>query len=468
MSMNCVDIGQDARGSDATQTSRGDGAVQTRPSPAIHAKPGGGTLRSSARKKRRRRNRLVLLTLVLGTVTLAIGWWWYTHSRSGSAEPTTLTATVERRDFSSSVLATGAVKPQVGAEVRVGARISGKVAQLRANIGDRVTQGQVIAELEKADLQAIVAQREAEVRLAQAKLAAVDRLLPKEIQKAELDMTRWQATCTLCEQEIARESRLLRADATSEQSFEQAQERLTVAKAQLASAEKALELAKAEYEENLKQASAEVDRARSALDNANVQLSYATITAPIDGVIASVATQEGETVAAGMQAPTFVTIINLERLQVDAYVDEVDIGKVHPGQEAFFTVDTFPGREFKGRVDAIYPKAVIQDNVVNYDVVVEILDEHGGVLRPEMTASVTILMEAKTDVVAIPAKAVKREQGKNVVYVSNDGHPSVHEITIGWKDGQWVEVLAGLEEGQTVFLEPPTGQRPTVGREPQS
>ena len=167
-----------------------------------------------------------------------------------------------------------------------------------------------------------------------------------------------------------------------------------------------------------------------------------------------------------MQAPTFVTIINLQRLQVDAYVDEVDIGKVHPGQEAFFTVDTFPGREFKGRVDAIYPKAVIQDNVVNYDVVVELLDEHGGVLRPEMTASVTILLEAKTDVVAIPAKAVKREQGKNVVYVSNHGHPSVHEITIGWKDGQWVEVLAGLEEGQTVFLELPTGHRPNGGRKP--
>ncbi len=457
MSTNYVDVVQDARELDVAKTTRDDGGIRTRPLPATRLKPEGGALRSSARKKRRRRNRLVLLALILAAVTLAIGWWWYTRGRPGSAEPTTLTATVERRNFSSSVLATGAVKPQVGAEVRVGARISGKVDKLRANIGDRVTQGQVIAELEKADLQAIVAQREAEVRLAQAKLAAVDRLLPQEIQKAELDIIRWQATCTLCEQEIARESRLLKADVTSEQAFEEVQERLDVAQAQLASAEKACELATAGYEENLNQASAEVDRARSALDNANVQLSYATITAPIDGVIASVATQEGETVAAGMQAPTFVTIINLERLQVDAYVDEVDIGKVHPGQEAFFTVDAFPGREFKGRVGAIYPKAVIQDNVVNYDVVLELLDEHGGVLRPEMTASVTIFLEAKTDVVAIPAKAVKREQGKNVVYVSNDGHPSVHEITIGWKDGQWVEVLAGLEEGQTVFLEPPTG-----------
>ncbi|MDI9442727.1 MAG: efflux RND transporter periplasmic adaptor subunit, partial [Planctomycetota bacterium] len=167
---------------------------------------------------------------------------------------------------------------------------------------------------------------------------------------------------------------------------------------------------------------------------------------------------EGETVAAGMQAPTFVTIIDLDRLQVDAYVDEVDIGKVQPGQDALFTVDTFPGKEFQGRVTAIYPKAVIQDNVVNYDVVVEILDEDGEILRPEMTASVTVLLEQKTGVLAIPAKAVKRQEGKNVVNLARDGRAEVREITVGWKDGQWIEVLTGLEQGQTIFVEaPPAG-----------
>ena len=397
-----------------------------------------------------------LLFLII--VCSIVGWWGYTRYVLGTPEPTALTAIVQRRDFASSVLATGAVQPQVGAEVRVGARISGKVDQLRANIGDPVTQGQVVAELEKADLESIVAQRKAELGLAEAKLAAATKLLPKEIRKAALEMTRWQATCRLGEKEIERESRLFKAEATSEQSYEQSQERLDVAEAQLAVAEEAHELAVASFQEDLKQAATEIDRARSALSNAQVQLSYATITAPIDGVIASVATQEGETVAAGMQAPTFVTIIDLERLQVDAYVDEVDIGKVKPGQEAFFTVDSFPDREFKGRVSAIYPKAVIQENVVNYDVVVEILDEHGGMLRPEMTASVTILLEARADVLAIPAKAIKRERGKNVVYVSNNGQPEPRVITVGWKDGQSVEVLAGLDEGQTVFLELPEDQ----------
>ena len=101
---------------------------------------------------------------------------------------------------------------------------------------------------------------------------------------------------------------------------------------------------------------------------------------------------------------------------------------------------------------------MIQDNVVNYDVVVDILDEHDGVLRPEMTASVTVLLEQKSDVLAIPAKAVKRQQGKNVVYLSRNGQPQMREITVGWKDGQWIEVLGGLEEGQTILLDaPPAG-----------
>ena len=236
-----------------------------------------------------------------------------------------------------------------------------------------------------------------------------------------------------------------------------------MAEAQLAVAEKAHELAEARYEEDLKQASAEVDRARSALSNAQVQLSYATITAPIDGVIASVSTQEGETVAAGMQAPTFVTIIDLERLQVDAYVDEVDIGKVQPGQEAFFTVDTFPDREFKGRVNAIYPKAVIQENVVNYDVVVEILDEHGGsaASRDDRERHDPPRGENRRAGDSRKGHQTRARQERRL-RLRTTASPNRAVVTIGWKDGQSVEVLAGLEEGQTVFLELPAEVQPEL------
>ncbi len=418
--------------------------------------PDGQVARQDKRAlSRKRRRRLWLLACLVVAGTSGAVWWWK-WAPSEAVARTAATTQVVRRDFSSTVVATGAVKPQVGAEVRVGARISGKVEKLRANIGDHVTAGQVIAELEKADLQAIVAQRRAELDLAEAKMLAVESLSPKEIEKAEAEVTQRQATLTLCEQDHQRQSRLLPSGAVSKDEWERSEERLKVARAALAASRFALELAKKKYEEDARQARAEAVRAKQALNNAEVQLSYATLVAPISGVIASVSTQEGETVAAGLNAPTFVTIIDLDRLQVDAMVDEVDIGKVRPGQKAVFTVDSFPAREFPGRVVAIYPKAVLLENVVYYDVVVEILGNEDKVLRPEMTASVTILLDARSGVLAIPAKAVKRERGKNVVYVMQGGQPQPREVKVGWKDGTWIEVVSGLQEGESILQVAPT------------
>ncbi len=397
----------------------------------------------------------LLALTALGIGGAVSGWWWQNSKRPDGAEGNHTTAEVVRRDFSSSVLATGAVQPQVGAEVRVGARISGKVERLRANIGDSVTKGQVIAELEKADLEATVTQRQAELDLAEAKLAAVQSLQPKEIEKAELELSQWQATRNYADKVLARQRELVEKNAISQEEYDAGQERFLVAEARLASARKSYELATTRYREDLRQAEAEIARAKSALENVKVQLSYATITAPIEGVIASVSTEEGETVAAGMQAPTFVTIIDLDRLQVDAYVDEVDIGKIQVGQQAVFTVDAFPADEFEGKVTAIYPKAVIQDNVVNYDVVVDITTPYRNLLRPEMTANVTILLETRKDVLAVPAKAAHRVHGKNVAYVLTRGQPEERAVKIGWKDNGWVEVAAGLQEGETVLLTAP-------------
>jgi macrolide-specific efflux system membrane fusion protein len=426
---------------------------------------------------------------------------------------------VTRRDFASTVLATGAVKPQVGAEVRVGSRISGQVERLHANIGDRVKTGQVIAELQKADLEATVRQRKAELAeaskrlnaerregplkiqhaqaqleeaeaertIAQTTLHAVDRERQVQLEEAQAEVARWSATSELTRKELARQKTLSAKGVASQDALDRAEERHTTVAAQLKVAQKKLDLAavqqeedlkkagaalakaktacsvaeralaleQAEHEERLEQLEAAVARAQAALDHARVQLSYATITAPIAGVIGAVTTQEGETVAAGLNAPTFVTIIDLDRLQVDAFVDEVDIGKVERGQKATFTVDAFPGREFEGKVAAIYPKAVLQENVVYYDTEIRITSPYAGLLRPEMTANVTLFLEARADVLAIPAKAIQRQRGKNVVYVVTNGQPAPREIQAGWRDGSWVEVAAGLEEGETVLLQSP-------------
>jgi len=402
-----------------------------------------------ARRRGKRGKLIIALGVIVGAAAL---FWWSLGSEQEISDAPRQTTKVIRRDFASTVLATGAVKPQVGAEVKVGARISGKVEHLRANIGDRVKKGQVLAELEKEDLDAVVSQRRAELQVAQARLSAVKTLRPREIDKAKADLARWQAALVLARKELSRQNELLRDDFTSQQAQDEAQESLTSSQAQVDAAQKGLELAEKRLSEDLKQAEAEIRRARAALDNAIVKRSYATIRAPISGVIAGVATQQGETVSAGLNAPTFVTIIDLKRLQVDAYVDEVDIGKVAVGQECTFTVDAFPAREFSGRVSAIYPKAVIQENVVNYDVVVDILDPYDGLLRPEMTASVTIALKRRIQVLAVPAAAVRRQRGKTVVYVQGADGPKPREVKLGWRDGQWLEVASGLREDETILL----------------
>jgi multidrug efflux pump subunit AcrA (membrane-fusion protein) len=393
-----------------------------------------------------------LVAALLVIAALAAGLTWWRSASRGEATGTSAVATVAPRTFSTAVVAIGAIKPQIGAEVQVGSRISGRVARLRANICDLVEKGQVIAELETAELDALSDQRRAELRLAEAKLGAFATLTPEEIAQAEANMTSAAAAATLAREDSARQQLLLADALVPKAVADAARDRQLAAEAQLESARRALAVVRTGNEERRRQAEAEVERARAALESAHVDRSFAVLHAPISGVVAAVATQEGETVAAGLNAPTFVTIVDLERLQVNAYVDEVDIGKVQPGQPAVFTVDAFPARDFAGRVSAIYPSATIQDNVVKYIAALEIADGYAGLLRPEMTANVRIELESR-HVLAVPTRAIRQEGGRSVVHVMNDGGSETRPIRIGWRDGSWAEVVEGLTDGERVLID---------------
>jgi macrolide-specific efflux system membrane fusion protein len=376
-------------------------------------------------KKKTGRNILLLILLLLGGVVA--GWWQYSSGKKDTEESSPITVRVVRRDFSSTVLATGAIKSQVGSEVKVGARVSGKVMRLYANIGDAVKKGQIIAELEKDDLLAKVERNRAELAVTEARIAEV------------------QARLKLADIQYQRQTKLIVDNFTSQDAVDSAEKELAVNQAGL----------------NL--ARRQMESARAAIKESEANLGYATITAPISGVIASVSTQEGETVAAGLNSPVFVTIVDLKRLQVDAFVDEVDIGKINQGQKVVFTVDSYPAKEFEGRVVAIYPKAVIQENVVNYDVVIDITSSYDGLLKPDMTASVTIMLDARPDVLAVPVESIKRERGKTLLYVLTDGRAEVREVKTGWKDGTWIEIASGVTEGETILLSAPDQAGKTNG-----
>ena len=342
---------------------------------------------------------IVGILAVIGLAVLA-GFAFLGKSRGKEPEPAT--ARVVRRDMSSGVIATGIIKPMVGAEVKVGSRVSGVVKRLRAQIGDKVAAGQIIAELDDAELQAKLNQN----------LAALEKA------KADLEYSKIN---------VERLRSLNEREFISVQELDQA-------------------------ENSLKVAEAGVALARANVDLARVQLEYAKIYAPVPGVIASISTQEGETVAASFAAPTFVNIIDLDRLEVQAYVDETDIGRIREGLEAFFTVDTYPDTDFRGRVTAIHPKAVIQDNVVNYIVTVEITDAQGRTLRPEMTANVTVFLEVRKGALAVPAAAVSRDGSDRSVMVLENGRRERRSVKVGRRDGGYLEILEGLTEGETVVI----------------
>ena len=392
---------------------------------------------------------LIVLVGVAGTAWLLM----HTAAPEQSSSPS---SRVTRQDLSVTVHAIGAVKPQIGAEVRVGSRISGRVVRLHANIGSFVKEGDIIAELEHEELKANVDERQAELQVAVAERESTDRLFPQEIARTEAEVARWTATVRLAETELAREEGLLAQGLIPQQDLDQAEERLLVAQAELEASSRALDFVRANYTETRTQAEAEIERARAALAIAKAQFSYSVITAPISGVIGSVSTQAGETVTAGLNAPTFVTVVDLSRLKVDAYVDEIDIGKVRSGQEAVFTVDAHSGMEFKGVVSTIHPQAIIHDNIVKYVTELTIDPTYQDYLRPEMTTAVDIVIAPKT-VLAVQARAVKREGGRDVVYVQGVDGPILREVKIGWRSGPWAEVLSGVDMGEEVYLEVPSG-----------
>ena len=272
---------------------------------------------------------------------------WGRADRNGATDAGRIAETVRvgRRTPTNVVKATGVIRPMVGAEVRVGSRISGVVKRLFVRIGDRVTPGQLLAELDARDLEARRNEAAAARELAQANLTY-----------ARADLRR--------KRELNREGLLPPSD-------------LDVAERACAVAEQ------------------QATGAQASLDYASAQLAYARISAPIGGVVASVSTQEGETVAASFATPTFLTLLDLARLEVWAYVDETDIGRVQAGQEARFTVDTYGDEEFEGRVTTVYPRAEIRDNVVNYVAVVRFRPPRDRVLRPEMTTTVRIAVETR-------------------------------------------------------------------------
>ncbi|MFH0824268.1 MAG: efflux RND transporter periplasmic adaptor subunit [Pseudomonadota bacterium] len=343
----------------------------------------------------------IVLIILVATAGMAIAVFSAIGLSSGKSKPGYSTAKVVRRDLGATVQATGIVKPMIGAEVKVGSRTPGKVVELPINVGQKVAADQVIARLEQEDLKA-------KVKFQQALLAEA----VAELERADRDHER--------------EKPLWEKGTVSKQQFDKTVSLLGMARAR-------------------------ADKFRAELDYQRALLSYATITAPIKGTVASVTTIQGETVTTGLNAPTFIKIIDLDRLEVLAYVDENDIGKVRVGQEAIFSVAAHSGVDFKGVVTSIYPSATIQDNVVYYITTISV-DNREGKLMPDMTSNVLIFLDRRKGVLTVPNKAVQREGQTKYVHVVEENGPRRRDVQTGWKDAAYTEIFDGLRDGESIVL----------------
>ena len=320
------------------------------------------------------------------------------HSEGNFAAASTISP--EMREIDSTVTTSGTVRLRTGAQVRVGSQVSGIVRKLNVTVGSHIQKGDIIAEIDPRPLQARVEQARTQ--------AAMDAV---GVGKAERDLKRGQ------------------------QLFAEG-----VLPAQQ----------KEDLEWQVKSAQAKLDKSKSDLAAAEIDLSYAVIRAPISGTVASVSTQEGETVAASFAAPTFVTIIEDNALELVAMVDETDIANVRPDDTVNFTVEAYPSREMPAIVKRIDPVATIISGVVNYQVMAAI-QKDARLLKPDMTANITI-KTAERKALLVPNSAVQRDGEERYVLLVRDGKQDKRTVTIGARDSGFTEIKKGLTVGDRVVV----------------
>lgn len=331
-------------------------------------------------------------------------------------------AVPEIRTISNSVSATGTVEPTE--QVEVGTQVSGVIDKLYVDFNTTVKRGQLMAELDKSTLRARVLQAKASLASAQ-----------NELNYQTLNFNR---TKSLFESEMI----------------------------------SAMEYESAEYKLNNAKASA--DRLISEVEQAEVNLSYATIYSPIDGVVMDRTVEEGQTVAASFNTPTLFTIArDLTSMQVEANVDEADIGQVAVKQRVTFTVDAYPDDVFNGEITQIRLMPVVSSNVVTYTVIVDAPNPDLK-LKPGLTATITIITKEVSGSLTVPASAINLKLDRNafpdyVIEVEKMGPPDHLEnmpkvwikngnvlmqksIMAGMTDRAFVQVVRGLKDKDSVVV----------------
>ena len=391
-----------------------------------------------------------IAVIVFLTVAVGVGLWWK-FSTAEKKITVLATETVTRGTVRKVLEQTGIVKSQVGAIIKIGTRATGTIDKMMVKVGDPVKKDQLVAQIDSRELEAQATEARAKLAAAQAELNRVEQSYPLRIKEARHDLALTRARADYLHNNYLRQQKLADRNVISKDTIEDVYQRAEVETNQVSVKQSTLERLQREFTDEAAKARAAVKQVEASLAALDVRKSYTLIYSPISGVVSQVTAQEGETIVAGLQVANLITVLDPARLEMWTYVDETDIGQVHPGQPVEFRVDAYPGRVFKGTVDTIYPEPEIRDNIVYYRALVKINPEQATYLRPEMTTQVQIIVAVKDDVLDIPNNALKWVDGRQVVFVQNsDG--KIRQVTpeLGLAGVTHTEVVEGLTAGDKV------------------
>ena len=398
--------------------------------------------------QRKNKRKLWLWASLIGLVVAVIlGVAVAARGNSTKLEPSQL-AKAESGDIAKSVVATGKVQPITKVEVK--SKASGIVTRLDTDINAQVKQGQVLAQLDQIEILAQVGAQRAQLAAAESNArAAVASIEYDKVNAEAPDLPMYKHT-------YDRALQMSKDGVVSQQALDDAQQKYLAA---ANTRDKAVAQISVDTSK-LHQAQAQVEQAQSSLKQLEEQLSYTTITSPMDGVILSRDVELGDAVSSilvmGSTATLVMTIGDVRQVYVQGKVDESDIGKVYLGQTARIKVESFKDKTFLGKVTRIAPLGVEKDNVTTFEVRVSI-DNPGGELKANMTANAEILLEEHKNVLTVPEQAVIYDKDRNASVEVPDSNQKKGrrkvDIKAGISNGTKTEVLAGLKPGDTVILQ---------------
>jgi HlyD family secretion protein len=401
----------------------------------------------------------IVLVLAGVAAALALTWWYARAGRAAAARiDEARVVAVERRDLLDAVTATGRVEPV--ARVAVMSRASGILKVLAVDEGDVVHEGQVLAELDREQIEAQVAQDTADLQAADARLAAARASLEEARLRVE------DPELAFLERETDRLKGLSGKGTVSVQEREDAERQLAIKRF-------AVELLRARLPAlaaSVSEAEAQLAAAQAALDRSGTTLRETTIRCPIDGVVLVRDKEVGDGVSsiltAGGNATRIFSLGDLSRMHVEARVDEVDLGRIRVGMPAVVTVDAHRGRELAGRVERVAPAGSVDSNgIVTFEVRVAV-DDPDGLLKPDMTADAKLVVDRRDGVTVLPQRAFRRSADgswsvSRVVGAGREARLESVPVELGLSDGLMTEVRSGLAEGERVLV-PETLARPAA------